>query len=296
MKKCVWCVSCIAAAGVSGLARDVRAADAWADGVVSYAQGSDAAAGYTDPLAALGEPARFTGEDFGYPGAVTPFNPPFNLNQIVSIGQGGSLVVRFDEPVRDDAANPYGIDLLVFGNSGYIDGSYPDGLASGVFSDGRGRVEVSADGADWRAVTGAADDVFPTLGYPDLAGPYDTERGSVLSDFTRPVDPAFDASGRTFAEIVAAYAGSGGGTGIDLAGTGFSEVSFVRITNPDGSGRTVEIDGLSDAAVIPGAGAAAVGAMGIAVGLRRRREISRTARQRNRTSGTARARIARVWR
>ena len=85
----------------------------FADTVVSYDAGSGGADGYTDPTAALGEPTRFTGEGV-WPSVVSQFNPPFMPSELVSIGIGGELVLSFDEPVVDDPANPFGIDLIVF--------------------------------------------------------------------------------------------------------------------------------------------------------------------------------------
>jgi hypothetical protein len=52
----LWAASFAATEG-SGSA---RAADPWADAVVSYIPGSNPAAGFTDPAAALGAPTRFT--------------------------------------------------------------------------------------------------------------------------------------------------------------------------------------------------------------------------------------------
>ena len=51
--------------------------------------------------------------------------------------------------------NPYGIDLIIFGNTGFIDGAWPSAIVSGVFSNDDGTVEVSADGKQWFAITTA---------------------------------------------------------------------------------------------------------------------------------------------
>jgi hypothetical protein len=172
-------------------------------------------------------------------------------SEIVSLGAGGSLVLRFDQPITNDPAHPYGLDLIAFGNAGYIDLNYPQGQTSGaLFSAGHGRVEVSADGLDWRLLPAEADAAFPTLGYADLTDPYATNPGNLPSDFTRPVNPAFNPAGLTFAQLVSAYAGSGGGTGIDIAASGLSAVSYIRITNPSPTD-TVEIDALSRVTPIP---------------------------------------------
>ncbi len=228
--------------------------DPFADQVISYGQGSNAAPGYTDAATTLGSPERFTGEGV-FPGVVSVFNPPFGTDEIVSIGAGGHLEVRFDTPVTDDPANPFGIDLLIFGNAGFIDVAYPAGVAGGLFGDDGGTIEVSADGVVWFEIVGAhVDGLYPTVGYLDT-GPYDGAPGAVPSDFTRPVDPALmtaDFSGLDFAAILAVYAGSGGGAGIDLASAGLAEACCVRITNPGVPARTpsLEIDAFADVAPV----------------------------------------------
>jgi hypothetical protein len=230
------------------------ASDPFATQMVAYAQGTNPAAGFVNPTAALGEPARMTGS-VAFPSAVTPFNPPYLTSQIVSIGEGGSLTLGFDHPVTNDPLNPFGFDLLVFGNAFYHDPTF-SGVAAGVVSAGGGIVEVSDNLDTWIVVPGtAAESVFPTLGYSDLTNPYAESPGNVLSDFTRPVNPSFNAFGMNFAQIVAAYDGAGGGNGIDIGPTGLNSIRYIRITNPVGSGVTVEIDGVSD---VPAPGTAAL--------------------------------------
>lgn len=237
---------------VSLFAGSVRADTPFASQVVSYTPGSGVNPVYTDPWVALGEPARMSGQAIGFPSVVSPFAGAWEPTDVVSVGRAGSLVLRFGRAIADDPANPFGIDLLVFGNSFYQDAS-PDfsGVAGALFSGG-GTVEVSDDGIDWRVAAGAeADGAFPTLGYSDITDPYSSVPGNVLSDFTLPLDPSFDATGKTFAQIRAGYNGSGGGAGIDIGTLGFSEVSYVRITNAADAARIVEIDAMADVTPIP---------------------------------------------
>lgn len=253
---------CACAWGVLGLSMSVFAADPWADRVVGFDAGVDAAPGYDVPGSALGSPSRITGAG-EFAGPVSPFNPAYNADQVYSIGAGGFLTLAFDEAVVDDPANPFGIDLLVFGNQGFIDASFSTGGAPGMTtptgamfgSNVSATIEVSVDGLAWTLVTGlSSEGLFPTLGYVDLAGPYESVAGAIESDFTRPVDPAFIPAGRTFAEIVAGYNGSGGGVGIDLASTRLSAISYVRIALPAGATGNVEIDALADVSAVPGPG------------------------------------------
>jgi hypothetical protein len=228
--------------------------DPFADAVVSYAPGSNPAAGYTTPAVALGPPERFTGEGFE-PSVVSMLNPAWRPHELVSIGTGGELVLRFDTPVTDDPLNPWGIDLLVFGNALFVEGAGGAIAAPGAVFDEGGCIEVSADGTAWTAVEGvSADGLFPTEGYLDLTDPHDPQPGAVESNFTRPVNPALGATdfgGLPYTEAVRLYAGSGGGAGIDLAPLGLAAISYVRISNdgPD----SPEVDAVADVAPrVPG--------------------------------------------
>lgn len=220
----------------------------FATSVVSYTPGVGAAAGYTNPLVALGSPERFTGEGF-LPEAVTPFQPAFLNSEVVSIGMGGSLVVMFDHIVTDDPANPFGIDLLLFGNAFCSDSNSPAGVVGSVYGEG-GTVSVSLDGIAWTQVPGvAADGPCPTLGYTDVT-PYSTTPGTALTDFTKPVNPALALGmvGMDWPTLIAAYDGSGGGAGIDLAALGLAGIRYVRIDGPGIFGVSPEIDAIADVA------------------------------------------------
>ncbi len=249
------CFAVVALSLVGPAAAPALASDPWADRVISFNAGTGGSDGYDLASSSLGSPTRFTGVSFGFPSAVTPFSPPFEPTDIVSLGVGGQITVAFDEPVTNDAANPFGLDLLIFGNSFYYDADWPNGRVGGFAGEG-GVIEVSADGRAWHTIPLlAADAGFPTLGYLDLATPYSDTPGAIEADFTRPVDPSFDASGKTFAEIVAAYRGAGGGLGVDVSSVGLDSISFVRVSNPDGLGGTPEIDAFVDVSPTPAPGA-----------------------------------------
>jgi len=64
---------------------------------------------FNDPLRALGSPQGGTVTD------------PCN-ESLVSLGDGGSLLLAFDAPVWDDPRNPYGLDCIVFGNPAWVGG------------------------------------------------------------------------------------------------------------------------------------------------------------------------------
>lgn len=229
-------------------------ADPWADQVVSYVPGSSPAFGYSDPTTALGEPERFTGEVFGFPSVVSVFSPAFGAEELVSIGEGGSLTVKFNEPITNSPTHKFGADFIVFGNAGLIDEAYPQGKVStpaAMFGTETMHVSVSADGLTYVPVGAFTEGFFPSQAYLD-SGPYDTTPGFVPTDFTIPVNPAFtlsDFSGLTLSGVHALYDGSGGGTPIDISSTGLGSVQYVRIDLPDDgdpfSFAHVEVEALS---------------------------------------------------
>lgn len=180
--------------------------------VTQYAPGSGAAPGYDRTDALLGEPSRVTPGEFG--GPVDPFSSPWQSGQILSVGAGGSVTVRFAQPVLNLPGNPYGLDFLVFSSAAFLitNGDFSGGgLTDGsLFGDSTGvtRVSVSTDGTRFLTldpgVAPKIDGLFPTDG---------------SGDFARPVDPALtapDFAGLGLDGIRALYAGSGGGTGYDL--------------------------------------------------------------------------------
>jgi hypothetical protein len=219
---------------------------------VGYATDWATGAGYTDAATVLGQPSRQTIDpdpQWGGTFEVNPFNGPYLLSQMVSIGEGGSLTIRLGSPATDDPAHPQGIDFIIFGqsaflitNGDYTGGGITDGSLLGAAEPGSTRVEVSADGAVFHelnpSLAPVVDGLFPT----DGAG-----------DFSRPMDPSLgadDFDGLGLAETRALYAGSAGGTGYDLAWAldgegnpaGLEAASYIRVSVLSGH---AEVDGVS---------------------------------------------------
>lgn len=222
--------------------------DNFAKSVVSYSPGAGAAAGYTNPATTLGAPSQIN----LYTEAVDPFNPPYGPAQIVSLGAGGSLTIKFDDTVHNRSRNPLGIDFIVFGNSGFIitndydlvnyDWIGTPATDGSLFAHNTGatRVSVSRDGKKFYELNPAttADGLFPTDG---------------VGDPTVPVNPALtaaDFAGQTLDGMRVLYGGSAGGTGYDISTArdekgrrvSISSIRYVRIEVLSGK---AEIDALS---------------------------------------------------
>jgi hypothetical protein len=218
--------------------------------VTDYQPGTGFSARYTNTAAVLGEPSRVN--PFTEP--TDPFNPPYGPDQILSVGAGGSLTVKFAAPVLNHPGNRFGLDFIIFGNSGFIVtnefdlGTFAwvgepatDGSMFGANS-GATRVSVSRDGVTY----------FPLD--PAMAPPVDTLLPTDADgNFTIPADPtltAADFAGLTLPQIRALYHGSAGGAGYDLSWARdvagrpvwLPIVNFVRIEVLSGK---VEVDGLS---------------------------------------------------
>ena len=223
----------------------------YASSVVSYAAGAGVSPAYTNPAAALGEPSRVTPGMYG--GPVDPFDPAYLSGQLVSIGAGGSLTVKFSTPVLNHPKNRFGIDFIIFGNAGFIitnefDSNFnwigtpaTDGSMLGN-NRGSTRVSVSRDGEVFYQLDPAqaptVDGLFPTDG---------------TGDFHTPVDPTLtqaDFAGTTLDGIRALYLGSAGGAGYDIswaqdaAGNPvwLPEVNYVRIEVLSGKS---DVDGIA---------------------------------------------------
>ncbi|MCS1409907.1 MAG: hypothetical protein M2R45_03094 [Verrucomicrobia subdivision 3 bacterium] len=232
--------------------------DPFADRVIAYEPGTDFAVasgsglGYTNTVSALGAPSSVTPGDFG--GPVTPFAPPFLREQLLSIGNGGHLVLEFDPPIFNHPNNPFGLDFILYGNAGFSitngnfsGGGITDGATFG-HSTGHTRVSVSADNESYftldQTVAPIVDAFFPS----DAAG-----------TFGIPADPSLtpaDFAGADLTRIRELYQTSAGGAGYDLAWARDDSgmrvaLDFVHYVRIDVESDKAEIDAAS--AVLPAA-------------------------------------------
>ena len=241
-------------------------ADPWADEVVDASAALDGSGLYTDPESVLGEPTR-TYYDNAPPGGqflVSLVAGAFNLdapggNKVITTIESGQFIkVRFNEPVTDDPRNPFGVDLIVFGNSFFISGGSPTPdtdmaahfLLAAMFAEPV-TVAVSASGVgspvsdpeEWYEYDAGpfADGLFPTNAYE--WNRQTSDWGDPL-DYTLPADPSLTVArfgGLSAASAIDLYECSGGGTGYNLAPSGLAAIEYVYLTSGGG-----EVDALAD--------------------------------------------------
>ncbi len=229
----------------------VSAQDPFASEVVGYSADLNGTGDYNNPQDVLGEPAKENPDGT----CVSMVCPAWGDGRITTINQGSYIVVKFDHQVEDDPHNPFGIDFIVFGNSGYVGGGWvqPDTnmeeyqITGGAFTEPV-LVAVSQDGENWYNYTDGpyGDTEFPTNAYE-----WDRENdqwGDQL-DFTKPVDPSIDSAnfvGMSVADVIDTYYnGSAGGTGFDLAPSGFAWIQYIKVYG-DANHKGGEIDAFAD--------------------------------------------------
>ena len=259
------------------------AADPYATTVVS-STGYPATPGlYTDPSAALGKPTTsfvdsFENQTYRTSVVGAAFgNTPAGGPTVATVSAGQSIVVGFDHDVFDDPANPYGVDLLVFGNaffaaSGAVTPTTDPrtiSITSGALAEGLTVSVAQSPTGPWYTYSGrTGDGMFPTQAdrWNAAAGAYGPE-----SDFTKPVNPALTNASflnKTVDQAIGLYDGSGGGAGFDLAESGFAWVRYVQFTGTGG-----EIDAVSDVApAVPEPGTAGIAGVLVTAGLLARKQ------------------------
>lgn len=194
-----------------------HAASLFADEVVEYEVGIGFSPRFTHAEAVLGEASQVN--PFGEP--TDPFNPPYGTNQIVSIGAGGSLTVRFHTPVLNHPLNLQGLDFTIFGNTGFIITNEFDFVTfdwigtpatdGSLFaqSTGETRVSVSRDGVDFYLLNPSLSPAVDSFPPTDGAGSFHVPVSSELT--------SADFAGATLDDIRTLYGGSGGGASYDIS-------------------------------------------------------------------------------
>jgi hypothetical protein len=251
----------------------------FASKIISY-HGPFGISPYDDPNAVLGRPATYVYDDWNdaiYACSLvyTAWNTaPDSSKLIVTLDAGAEIVVGFDHKVADDPCNPYGIDFIVFGNSGFEYDFESYGFVepnsnmdefflvdpTSIYSE-RVTVSVAQDpNGPWYTFTNGpyADADFPTNAFQWDSDSNDW--GDEL-DWLKPVDPNLSVSdfdGLSVAAAIELYNGSAGGTGFDLQWlepndyhalaidpeTGQRWIQYIKVTSDEFG----EVDGFADVA------------------------------------------------
>jgi hypothetical protein len=208
--------------------------------------------GYTNPGAALGKPGPIVGLGSGFDNVLSPFSPHYETNQLVAIGQGGSLTLQLANFVQIDRS-PGVFELGIWTNVGIIDTAFPSGTAgspAAVFGADSAVVEVSADNLSWFSLNGGSPILFNLPGNYFLnAGPFDSAAPATpqLADFGKPFTGVLsDFDGLNYPQILNLLDGSAGGTWLDLDSVPaeISQIGYVRFSGV-AAGDTFEIDAVA---------------------------------------------------
>ncbi|HUB24273.1 MAG TPA: hypothetical protein VL992_02510 [Tepidisphaeraceae bacterium] len=191
--------------------------------------------------AVVGDPttsttAGLTDLDYGYPEVISPFNPPADADQIVTIGSGGSITLQFNQPVNVLSSTP---TLGVFTGIGFYDSQYPIGLnysPAETFDTQSAVVSVSQNGQNWVSL-GFQNFNIPENYYVNAGNPYQfpAPNPAQLADFGKAYTGTFDQfDGENFSQILTTLNGSAGGTWLNLAGTGLNQINYIQFSEPTG--------------------------------------------------------------
>ncbi len=239
----------------------------------SFASGYDpkgtydlsANANYSDPTNAVGQPTTLDNGGSGYIYHASLVQSAFgqdantgkNLLTVLGGDGNGALTLTFNTPIVHSDAHYFGQDFIVYTNSFFQGVNAATGspyvsegddlsqyILNGMINNPLPTVSVSADGVNFVTVQSQDTLTFAENPYHwnGISGG-NTSGFGALQDFSKPVDPSLTAA--RFTNVSAAdainrlYNGSAGGVSFSIAGTGLSQVNYVRFT---GKGN---IDGVS---------------------------------------------------
>lgn len=215
-----------------------------------------------------GNPVGVTGlpgyTEYPYQGIVSPFNDPYDVDQVVDVGIGGSITVKFPQPVNTGTIPSIGVFTSIALNDSNYGSAIADDPAD-TLGDYVAVVSVSADGVNWKSLGVQTFDI-PENYYLNAATAYDTDPPAdpQVADFGQPFTGTLASfNGEDYPQILATLNGSAGGDWLDLTGLGLTQISYVQFTEPqgvvpDGSYISLEAVTASDIDVPEPVGAAAV--------------------------------------
>ena len=240
MRRSVFVCSAFAMLGPIG-----SASAEFASGVQSFTQGTigfaDGVSTYSNPATATGQPNRIAGASIGFPGPVTPFNPPFEQSELVAVGGGGQLTVEL--PSMVSATGGGVLQVGIFHSAGLNDPTFT-GQAEATARTFAGQEYA----ADRTAVVEVADTLGnfqslgrvrftqPTQGFANQTDPYLPPDPAIPSDFNKPFNGTLASyNGLSQPQISAMLQGSAGGTWLDVpapVAAQLTGIRYVRISDP----------------------------------------------------------------
>jgi hypothetical protein len=175
--------------------------------------------------------------DFDFPpvGIISPFEPPSDSDQAVTVGYGGTITLMFPQPINVVPGGTIG----VFTTTGLVDTDYNSGLAgstASTFEDQSAIVQVSLDGKKWYSL---GMQVFsnPENYFTNATDPYGTSipDNAQVADFGQPFYGTLSSfDGLDYAQILSLFNGSAGGTWLDLTGISLTQVQYIQFSEPEG--------------------------------------------------------------
>jgi hypothetical protein len=171
--------------------------------------------------------------DFGFAEIVTPFDPPVDADQIVTIGLGGEITLKFPQPIN--VASP-GPSIGIFNSIGLVD-SASSGTATNpatTFSNQSAVVSVSQDDKSW-AKLGLRTFDIPQNYYANATDPYQfpAPDPGIVADFGKPFTGSLNSfDGENFSQVLSTLDGSAGGSWLDLSGSGLTEINYIQFSEP----------------------------------------------------------------
>jgi hypothetical protein len=227
----------------------------------------DTNAPYNNPLAMLGWPTTNFIDGLGTSNTdrTKIIEPAYwtdvNSNDVITeISANGEVTVNMGRPIYNNPNNPYGVDLIVYGNSFYS-ASHTHGFVSdttdlnaatlGASYGGHSTtVSVSQDGTNWFTYSNTPA-LLPTEAYRwDDTNDSWTEE---LMNPTKPVNPFVytnNFSGQSVATGLDQFTGASGGTGFDLSESGFPWIQYVRIQPGPGTYTVIDAIAAVDPVVV----------------------------------------------
>ena len=289
MKKLTIILAALLAMAFAGNAQ----AGVFATTLVDYSESLDGSGYYNDANDLIGAPATYCA---GWPSGndhISIVEPSWGDGYITTFGTGDWAVVSFDHYVENDPNNPYGLDLIVYGNSFFVGNGYVADdtdhtsytLTGSASTEATVQISVSQNGTTWYTFDDPyGDDLYPTNPWvwdPDLYDSTGNGWTTTENDYTLPVDPDLDMtdfySGISSYEAMLLYGDSAGGTGFDLSDLEekyditLDWIQYVKLEGTTDS-LSGEIDAIADVSPVPIPGAVWLlggGLLGL-IGIRRR--------------------------